>query len=155
MNKLREVIRYLLVNSKYPSKLTKTKVTKLVYLADWKHTIKNKKQLTDIKWFFDHYGPYVSDVYFVAENDPKVIIKSGYNAFGNPKETLEFRMNREKFNSKLNECEQEILKNILYETDYMNWREFIDHVYETAPVKMSKKFTRLNLKNIAKKTLKS
>lgn len=149
MNKLKEVIRYLLINSSQPSKLTKTKVTKLVYLSDWISSVKRNKQITEIKWYFDHYGPYVSDIYFMAEKDSKIEIESGYNAFGNPKETLVCKIKKEKFKPKLNIEEQEILNKVLETTDDMNWREFIDFVYNTKPIKISKKYSTLDLISIA------
>lgn len=149
MKKLREVIRYLLINSSEPSKLTKTKVTKLVYLADWFSSLESQKQITGIEWFFDHYGPYVSDVYLEAERDPKINIKSGYNAFGNPKETLECTIERTKFKSRLNQEEKYILDKVLGCTDNMNWKEFINYVYETKPVKNSEKYSKLDLVSIS------
>ncbi len=151
MNKLREVIRYLLMNSSEPSKLTKTKVTKLVYLTDWISSKKYNKQVTGINWYFDHYGPYVSDVYFMAEKDSKIEIKSGLNAFGNPKETLVCKIDVEKYTPKLNSKEQRILDEVLEKTDDLNWREFIDLVYDTKPIKISKKYSNLDLVSIAKK----
>lgn len=149
MNRLKEVIRYFLVNSSQPSKLTKTKVTKLVYLADWISSVERKEQITEIKWYFDHFGPYVSDVYFMAEKDSKIEIKSGLNAFGNPKETLTCKIEKNKFKSKLNFEEQKILNDILNKTDDMNWHEFIDFVYNTKPIKVSKKYTTLDLISLA------
>lgn len=149
MNKLKEAIRYLLINSTQPSKLTKTKVTKLVYLSDWISSVSRNEQITGVKWYFDHYGPYVSDVYFMAEKDSKIKIESGFNAFGNPKETLVCKITKEKFKSKLNNEEQEILDKVLEKTDDMNWREFIDFVYNTKPIKTSKKYSTLDLISIA------
>lgn len=150
MKKLREVIRYLLINSSQPSKLTKTKVTKLVYLGDWFSSLENNEQITDVEWFFDHYGPYVSDIYFVAQKDSKIKIKTGYNAFGNPKETLECVVSKTKFKTRLNNEEQAILDKVLSETDDMNWREFIDFIYKTPPIKTSEKYSKLNLVSISR-----
>lgn len=150
MSKLKEVIRYLLINSSQPSKLTKTKVTKLVYLADWLSSVKYNKQLTNIEWYFDHYGPYVSDVYLVSEKDSKVEIRAGLNAFGNPKETLVCKIQKEEFKIRLNFEEQQILNKVLRKTDNMNWREFIDYVYRTEPIIKSKKYSELNLVLIAR-----
>ena len=62
MNKLNELIKYILV--KYPKieELSKPRLVKLIYLIDWKHSIEFGEQYTDIRWIYNHYGPYVNDV---------------------------------------------------------------------------------------------
>jgi hypothetical protein len=34
----------------------------MVYLADWRSAITRGKQITDIVWEFNYYGPYVDDI---------------------------------------------------------------------------------------------
>ena len=73
MNKIIDnVVRYLVRHYPESSELNKTKLTKLVYLVDWKSSQKYRKQVTSINWKFDHYGPYVSDVIetVIADKDP-------------------------------------------------------------------------------------
>ncbi|MFC0274215.1 Panacea domain-containing protein [Metabacillus herbersteinensis] len=45
----------------------------MVYLADWYSALKNGKQLTNIEWYFDHYGPYVVDVYNAVKEDQSIV----------------------------------------------------------------------------------
>ena len=54
MTELKEVISYLV--SKYPHKdeLSNARLTKMIYLADWRHAITQGNQITDIRWFFDN-----------------------------------------------------------------------------------------------------
>lgn len=145
MNKLREIIRYILINSSQPNKLTKTKVTKLVYLVDLQYINDSKRQVTDIKWYFDHYGPYVSDVYLEAKGDPRIEIIKTVNVYGNPKEILKFKKSKKVYQSKLSEKEKIIISSILSKTDNMNWREFIEYIYNTEPIKTNPRYTSLDL----------
>lgn len=149
MNKLREIIRFILKNSSQPNKLTKTKVTKLVYLTDWYSVQENNKQITKIDWYFDHYGPYVNDVYQMAEKDSKIEIEEMLNAYGNPKKVLKLTRQDKGYKIKLNNPEIAIINKVLLETDSMNWREFIEYVYETEPIKNNKRYTRLDLQSYA------
>lgn len=77
--KLRNVLLYIVKNYPYGDDLTKTRITKLVYLIDWEYTKKYGKQMTEISWYFDHYGPYVSDVLDEADEDKTVSIQSTFS----------------------------------------------------------------------------
>ena len=69
MANLKDIIAYILQN--YPSnmkhELLNARVTKMVYLADWRNCVRSKGQVSDIKWYFDNFGPFVWDVKKAAE----------------------------------------------------------------------------------------
>lgn len=76
---LRYVLKY------YPSdghELTKTRLTKLIYLLDWESALKTGRQVTDINWYFNHYGPFVSDVFDAADDDSELRIVEKVSNFG-------------------------------------------------------------------------
>ena len=56
--KLIDVIYYIIKNYKKIKDLSKSRLTKIVYLADWHQSIHQGKQITKIKWYFDHFGPF-------------------------------------------------------------------------------------------------
>ena len=62
MASLHDVMTYLV--SKYPHSddLANARLTKMIYLADWRAAIRYGKQVTDFSWEFNHYGPYLHDV---------------------------------------------------------------------------------------------
>jgi len=62
MSKLRDIVAYFCSNYVYKDELSKVRLTKMVYLVDWRSAITDGKQLTRIQWHFNHYGPYVEDV---------------------------------------------------------------------------------------------
>lgn len=116
------------MESSQPNKLTKTKVTKLVYLLDLNYRLKFNQQITKIRWDYTHYGPFVSDVYFAAKRDPQIKFDRTVTVYGHPKEILKLRQGRKVFDSRLNSYEKELIKDILFETDNLNWKEFIEYI---------------------------
>ena len=62
MKNLEKLIRYIILNYPNSNELSKPRLVKLIYLIDWKFTIENGSQFTDIRWIYNHYGPYVNDV---------------------------------------------------------------------------------------------
>jgi Protein of unknown function (DUF4065) len=152
MNKLRTILRYIILNYPYKNELSKTRITKMVYLADWYSAQKHNSQITNIKWYFDHYGPYVVDVYKEAANDRKIKINQSYSAYGTPKEIIELKKdyNPEELDLyTLSNEEKEILNKVIADTKHLNWSEFIDYVYNTHPIVTQKKYGYLNLVDLA------
>lgn len=149
MNKLKEVVYYLLYYYPYADELSKTRTTKMVYLADWYSAIKYKSQITEIQWYFDHYGPYVDDVYNTASQDHEISIKHSFSYFGNPKEIFRLKEGFTPTFELLSDNELDILEQVIEETKYLNWNEFIKLVYSTYPIETEKKYNYLNLIELA------
>jgi uncharacterized protein YwgA len=153
LSKCRYVLRYFALNYPYKHELSKTRITKMVYIADWFSAQKSQKQITDIKWYFDHYGPYVSDVYDEAVRDRKLTIQHEYSAFGAPKDVIALS---KVYNSAqleldlLNSRETNILDKVIERTKNLNWSEFIDYVYYTYPIRSQKRYSALDLVELAK-----
>ena len=89
MVKIKYIVRHFAKNYPYKSELSKTRMTKMVYLADWYYALKYGKQITNIEWYFDHYGPYVIDVYNTVKDDRNLKIVDGFTRYGSPKQTIE------------------------------------------------------------------
>jgi len=150
MCKINEILHYFIQNYPYKDELSKTRITKMVYLADWIYSVKYHKQLTNINWYFDHYGPYVNDVYNAALSDKDIEILCTQSAFGNRKELFTFKDNfKVKDNFHLNDKEIEVLDEVINNTKYLNWNDFIKYVYSTYPIKTQKRYTTLNLPELA------
>lgn len=146
-NSINNMLYYFIQNYPYPNELSKTRITKMVYLADWFNSQRNGKQITDINWFFDHYGPYVSDVYMVAKKDENIIIRQSESLFGNAKEL--FTLKDEFTGYNLTDNERNILDEVINNTKFLSWNEFIKYVYETYPIKSNDRYTFLNLPELA------
>ena len=145
-NKLRSVIRYIVKNYPYPDDLTKTRITKLVYLVDWEFMEKYGKELTNLDCYLDHYGPYVSDVLDDADDDKVLSINKTTSNYGTvkyivkPKRDKEDLVYRDLYNS-----DTEILDKVISETEDLSWNEFIDYVYSTKPIQNSNRYSKLDL----------
>lgn len=147
MAELRDVIAYLCLNYPYKNQLSNARVTKMVYLADWLSAFRRGRQLTEIEWFFNHYGPYVLDVVETARADEDFTVELTYNFFGDPKEVIRVRDGATY--PSLTEEDQEILSFVIDSTASKNWEQFIQLVYSTYPVLTQERYSVLNLVELA------
>ena len=143
MNNIKDILHYIL--NEYPNSrdLTKTRLTKLFYLIDWEYTKKYQEQITDIGWYYDHYGPYVSDVLDVADDDKEVKIDETISAFGGVKYVIKPKEDKVlEYNLTPNTIE--IIDQVIENTSELSWNDFIKNVYETAPIKNSYNYVFFN-----------
>jgi len=149
MPRIKDVTAY--VCAKYPHKdeLSKARVTKLVYLADWKAAQKSHKQLTKIEWYFHNYGPYVEAVVNSAQKDQRFNVISTSTMYGDSK-TLFTIKNGAEFEKGLTESERKIIDSVISETKNLYWDSFIKHVYDTYPIRVTDRHKTLNLVALAK-----
>ena len=130
--------------------LSKARLTKLVYLADWRSVLQNDKQISDITWEVYHYGPWVPDVIKAVEDNPeKFRIRKTYTWLGNPKEVVE--LTDDSFTPNLLPEEKAAINHVIDVTKDLNWDSFIRLVYSTYPVVTQPKYTPLNLRELAAK----
>ena len=144
-NKLKDVLSYIVKNYPYSVDLTKTRTTKLVYLVDWEYIKKYGRQLTSIEWFFDHYGPYVSDVLDEADKDRRISIKKTKSNFGTVKYMVMPKFTKNDIVYSLTADEIEVIDDVIEKTKLLSWNQFIRYVYDTSPIKNSEKYKKLDL----------
>lgn len=134
----------------YPDQdqLSNARVTKMIYLADWRSAIKREKQVTDTPWIFNHYGPFVYNILDTAREDPSFEIVSTRNMYGSPKDLL--RVAQDVTYPSLEEDEKEILRFVIDSSADKNWDEFIHLVYSTYPMLAQDRYTKLDLVGLAK-----
>lgn len=148
MNKLQNIVAYLCLHYPYKSELSKARLTKLVYLADWFSAIITGKQMTDIQWIFNHYGPYVDDVINAVDGIYGFSISRESNMYGTAKDVISFEENNYVIN--LSEMECSILNTVIEKTKNLYFNDFIDYVYSTYPVHSNERYSVLNLELLAK-----
>lgn len=147
-NKLRSVMRYIIKNYPYPDDLTKTRITKLIYLIDWENVKEYGNQITNIKWFFDHYGPYVSDVLDEADEDKTISINITTSNFGTVKYIVKPKRDKEELlYDDLTDNDKDIINRVIDKTKNFYWNEFINYVYSTKPIKNGIRYSSLDLKS--------
>ena len=150
-----DVVRYFVQNYPYPDELSKTRLTKLVYLADWFSARERHKQLTPIEWYFDHYGPYVRDVFDAVSNDDQLIITHSRSSFGGSKETVTMRPGAQLKTRTLGSADTRILDEVISKTKSLTWGGFIAYVYDTYPIRTRERYSVLRLVEIAREAEKA
>ncbi len=154
MSKVGDVAAYFCEHYPHKSELSKTRLTKLVYLADWEAAKSLGRQITDIEWYFHNFGPYVDDVMEVVQSDPRFEVVRSRNYYGEGK--LEIRASGESGSeSALDAQELKILDKIISETSPMYWNSFIKHVYATDPIERSDRYQHLDLVGFAQESARA
>lgn len=151
MTQLRDVMAYLIRN--YPDRmsdeLSNARLTKMVYLADWRHVLETGQQITDISWYFDNYGPFVRDIEITAAFNPDMFqIEATRNMYGQSKK--KFSLVNKDYQPNLKGSEKEALDHIIGVTQRLYWNDFIKLVYSTHPIASSERYSHLDLQEKAK-----
>ncbi len=147
MDKLRDAVAYICKH--YPRKrdLSNARVTKMLYLADWRSAITRGKQLTDTEWRFDHYGPFVYDILDMAKDDPAFEVITTRNMYGTPKDLLGVADDVDY--PSLEDEEKEILDFVIESSRKKNFEDFMRLVYSTYPIATQERYSKLNLVELA------
>lgn len=149
MAELADIIGYLCERYPHKSELSKARLTKMVYLADWKSAIEHDRQLTDIEWFFNNYGPYVDDIWLTAFQDERFNLDHGQNVYGGVKETISLK--KPFTPESLSIEDKRILDHVVTQTERLYWNDFMKLVYSTHPVLTGTRGEHLDLDAAAQK----
>lgn len=148
MTRLQNIVAYLCYYYPHKHELSKARLTKLVYLADWFSSLLDDEQMTEIKWVFNHYGPYVDDVVDSVRNSRGFSISAHENYYGAAKYLVGYSGDDGEI--KLSERDEEILDAVIEKTKSMYFNTFIDYVYSTYPVTSSDRYAELDLVALAR-----
>lgn len=151
MAELHDVMAYLV--KKYPGnlqhELSNARLTKMIYLADWHQAINRGRQITDISWYSDNFGPFVRDIEkTAAERDDLFVVNLGSNIHGQAKKS--FALRDANYNPRLKPEEVESLDHIINVASKLYWAPFINLVYSTHPIASSQRYSYLDLLTKAK-----
>lgn len=152
MAKLIDLMTYFCQHYPHPDDLSVGRLTKMVYLADWRSAITRSQQMTQIPWHFDHYGPYVRRIREVAETNPEHFAIDSLNTrLGNPKKVVRLRAPRRSrvAEQAMTEDERGILDHVIRTTQDLGWGDFIKLVYSTYPILMEPRYSSLDLVELA------
>lgn len=141
---LKAILAYIVGSYPAPSDLSNSRLTKLVFLSDWKQCLKTGRYCSGIKWYFDHYGPYVDDVINLAKSDSDFLVSSTKNDFGGAKNVISLAGGY-KSDFHIDSSLKESIDFVVNLTKDKKYDEFIDFVYSTYPVVTAKKYSGINL----------
>lgn len=151
MNKLQQIVAYFCINYPHKEELSKARLTKLVYLSDWFSALLDKKQLTEIEWVFNHYGPYVDDVVESVRSSQGFTVSDSRTMYGSHKYLISCSLENDVLT--LSDREKAILDTVIEKTKSLYFNSFIDYVYSTYPVKTKERYSSLDLVKLADKYL--
>lgn len=141
---LKDIIYYILQKH---WELPNARITKLVFLSDWKSCLDYGNQITNINWYFDNYWPFVRDIENEISLNPDIFdISYEQNWFWSIKKIFSIKWS---YKAKIDENLKSVIDFVLNLTKDLDFNEFIKFVYSTYPIYKSRKFTFLNLKELA------
>lgn len=144
------IIKYLLKEYPHKTELSASRLTKMIYLMDWKSSIDFGRQITNAKWHFDHYGPYVDDFVKLAKEDKGIFVENTSNYYGGKKQLFKLTEKSEgDFN--LTKEQKDIADFVINATKQKNYEDFIQLVYSTYPVISNDRYSDLDLVSLAAK----
>ncbi len=150
MAELIDVMVYLLKHYPFKAELSNARLTKMVYLSDWKYALQHGQQMTSIEWLFNNFGPFVKDIENTALSHPQLFkIQETINAYGNKKNLIKYIDNR--YNERISENEKKTLDFVINSTKSLDWDKFIQLVYSTYPILLSERHSKLDLVALAGK----
>lgn len=144
MVNLIDIILYILKFYPHKDELSNARLTKMIYLADWRSAYDYGKQITNIEWYFDNYGPFVHDVEkTIEEHSDKIATVLTRNIFG--KKKILYKLIDANTNINLPKNVDQVVSTIIDLTKDLYWDQFINFVYSTYPIVTSERYTYLNL----------
>lgn len=143
-----DILVYFCTKYPLPQELSKARLTKMVYLADWESCLRFGKQLTHIQWYFHNFGPYVDDVLIAAEQSSELDVVRTENIYGDAKQIIKARPRASA--PELSRDVENILDDVMSKTKGLYWSDFIKYVYATKPIAKSTRYTLLNLERFAR-----
>lgn len=150
MASIEDVAVYLCRHYPLKHELSKARLTKMVYLADWRSCIERDRQVTSIKWYFNHYGPYVRDVEETAMTSPHLRVTKDWNYYGDEKWLVSD--SGDGYDPRtLSRADRQVLEHVIEQTKRLNWGDFIHLVYSTYPIVCHERYSKLDLRSLAKR----
>ncbi len=123
--------------------LSKARLAKMVYLADWYACLETGEQLTDLEWYYDHYGPYLSKIFDIAKSDAR------FETFRAGRADI-IRLKDNSGVIKLDQTQTSIVDRVRGASSAKQFREFLKLIYGTYPIRTVDQYSRLNLPVLAK-----
>ena len=139
--KLNDMIEYL-VSHFSGNALTRTKLVKLLYLADRESYIARDRQISNLNYIKYHYGPYSEDIVdTLQEMDGEEIRElSGRSSNGT---YYRYEANSDYEGSTLTREERAILKQVLQEYENTQTKQLVETVYDLDDLDNVEKYTPL------------
>jgi len=145
---LEKIILYICVEYPHKYDLSDARLTKIIYLTDWRYALDYDEKLTGIEWIFNHYGPYVPDVLKCAQAISKISVEFRSNFYNTPKTII--RASEDAQKPELDSKITNVLDSMIEKAAKRSWNQFIQLVYSTYPILTQPRYSKLDLVALAK-----
>lgn len=145
MVELIDIISYILKYYPHKNELSNARLTKMIYLIDWRSAFDCGKTVTTINWYFDNYGPFVHDIEETINGNLNIIQPIYTNTIYGTKKKLFMLKNDNICLENIPQNVKNIIDIIIEKTKGLYWQQFINFVYSTYPIATSERYTYLNL----------
>jgi hypothetical protein len=149
LSKLRDAIAYICMNLHSDRALSKARLTKLLYLADWKSAVDHGEPISDIEWEFNHFGPYVHDVIDTVQADPHFRVEHKKTTSGDAVDIV--RCVGSPSVDQLDEGDRSALDFAIAKARDLPYPEFKRMVYGTFPIISQPRYSKLRLADLARR----
>ena len=149
MFKTEQLIDYIIQN--LSGKITKTQLVKLIYLVDLESVRFTGTQASDIKWKFHHYGPYDENLDGRLKKLEKnsIITVQQKSKKDHPDDIyFLYQHTGKEMKYEFEPMKKQIIDTILSQYGSFTLDALLKYVYETEPMRKSKRGQYLNLKSL-------
>ena len=143
-NALKQLMLCILAKYPHPDDMSNSRLTKTVFLCDWKSCLESGYVVSGVDWYFDHYGPYVDDVIDLAKNDTDFLVVNIQTEHGKNKSLVRLAGDGLSHYS-LSSLDEACVDFVIGLTEDKKYDEFINLIYSLYPVITSPKFGRIDL----------
>ncbi|TGK01329.1 DUF4065 domain-containing protein [Leptospira langatensis] len=149
---LKEACKYALYKALLSgNELAKSTLTKVIFLAEYWMAKKTGKTCFNLPWYYDEYGPYLKIVTDSIHNEPDIKISARLRGFG--QDTISKFYTIEPISETDYSLDNKIFENFIDEIiesyKILGYKEFINFVYDSYPIRKSERFSNLDLEALA------
>lgn len=133
MNTVDDIVGYICKNFPHNEELSKGRITKLIFLADWFMCLAYARQISPIVWYVNQYGPFTEDIDNLLQSNPLFTLKETDNYYGGNKKFF-FLKDANEFQDHLPEDDRKILLSVINKTQDLSWDKFRKVVLNSYPL---------------------
>ncbi|NMB57613.1 MAG: SocA family protein [Chloroflexi bacterium] len=148
MDKTKSAIGYILNSYPKSEKFSISRLTKMLYLCDWKSALQFDNQISEITWEISYSGPFSRDIEDILFNDDVFIIFKGN--LPDCGEVHFVKLRRPVATEVLNPNDKRVIDFVAKVTSELKWDKFLEVVYSTFPILNEERYKKINLIELAK-----
>lgn len=143
--KLDEIVTRILDRSNY-YEISRWRLTNTLFLIDWKYLIKYKQRILNFNWKFGGYTLNLINELKELESKGSAFILHDLSAYKLKRDDESYQLLSEYHQYKtLTDIELHVIDTVVYETEKMSYKQFLDHVNSNYALLESKKNAKIDI----------